>query len=116
MQINRKTDSFFDWLGDWGGLQDGLTLLVEIIVQAYQVYALKIKLAATFIRFRPAHVSNQSARNDSDSKKAAYTEQFVDSPDDPQRKNIVMNIIKNFNLIERIKPSSFFARFWEQCR
>ena len=32
LQINRKTDSFFDWLGDWGGLQDGLTLLVEIIV------------------------------------------------------------------------------------
>ena len=31
-QINRKTDSFFDWLGDWGGLQDGLTFLVDIVV------------------------------------------------------------------------------------
>ena len=31
-KINRKTDGFFDWLGDWGGLQDGLTLLVDIVV------------------------------------------------------------------------------------
>ena len=34
-QINRKTDSFFDWLGDWGGLQDGLSLLLEIILFAH---------------------------------------------------------------------------------
>ena len=34
-QINRKTDSFFDWLGNWGGLQDGLTLLVDIVVNLY---------------------------------------------------------------------------------
>ena len=34
-KINRKTDSFFDWLGNWGGLQDGLTLLVDIVVNLY---------------------------------------------------------------------------------
>ena len=34
-QINRKTDSFFDWLGDWGGLQDGLSLLVEIFLHIH---------------------------------------------------------------------------------
>ena len=34
-QINRKTDSFFDWLGDWGGLKDGLTLVVEIFSHFY---------------------------------------------------------------------------------
>ena len=35
LQINRKTDSFFDWLADWGGLYDGLTLLVEVTLHAY---------------------------------------------------------------------------------
>ena len=34
LEINRKTDSFFDWLGDWGGLKDGLTLIVEIFLSA----------------------------------------------------------------------------------
>ena len=42
MTINRKTDNFLDWMGDWGGLIDGLTLIAEIIINAYQVYSLKI--------------------------------------------------------------------------
>ena len=58
LEINRKTDSFFDWLGDWGGLQDGLTLLVEIIIHLYEVYALRISLASTFIRILPFKASN----------------------------------------------------------
>ena len=54
LQINRKTDSFFDWLSDWGGLKDGLSLLGSIILHAYQVYALQIKLASTFIKYLPS--------------------------------------------------------------
>ena len=67
MVINRKTDSFFDWLGDWGGLQDGLTLIVELIVNAYQIYALKFQLAWLYVRHLPA-------LNKSESKKEAYEE------------------------------------------
>ena len=66
LQLNRKTDSFFDWLADFGGLQDGLGLLAEIILHGFQVYALKFKLAATFIRQLPSKASNQSAQNNSD--------------------------------------------------
>ena len=40
--INRKTDSLFDWLGDWGGFKDGLTIVVEIIIEFYQIHALKV--------------------------------------------------------------------------
>ena len=115
-QINRKTDSFFDWLGDWGGLQDGLSLLIEIILFAYQVYALKAKLASTFIRYLPSQVSYQSASINPNSKKAAYAEQFADSPDDPRRQKLAMNMMKYFDLVEKIKFSGFFKSLWERCR
>ena len=35
LKINRKTDSFLDWMGDWGGLIDGLTLIAEILINPY---------------------------------------------------------------------------------
>ena len=35
LEIHRKTNSFFDWLGDWGGLQDGLTLIVEVVLNGF---------------------------------------------------------------------------------
>ena len=93
MEINRKTDSFFDWLGDWGGLLDGLTLIVEIIVNAYQRYALKIKVAWLFVRHLPSRALNKKTRKKSDLKKAAFDEKFTDSINDPKRKNIAQNII-----------------------
>ena len=72
LTINRKTDSLLDWMGDWGGLIDGLTLIAEILINPYQVYSLKILVAWLFVRFKPSkHLSF-----DNDTKKAAYYEQF----------------------------------------
>ena len=35
LTINRKTDNLLDWMGDWGGLIDGLSLIAEIIINNY---------------------------------------------------------------------------------
>ena len=65
LTINRKTDNLLDWMGDWGGLIDGLTLIAEILINNYQVYSLKIKVAWLFVRFKPS----KSPRYDGSSKR-----------------------------------------------
>ena len=34
-----------DWMGDWGGLLDGLHLIVELFLESLSFYALKSRLA-----------------------------------------------------------------------
>ena len=70
LTINRKTDSLLDWMGDWGGLIDGLTLIAEILINGYQVYSLKIKVAWLFVRFKPS----KYLKFDDITKKDAYNE------------------------------------------
>ena len=43
-------------------------------------------------------------------------DQFANNPKDPQRKVIAKNMVKNFNLIERLKFSNLFKSFWERCK
>ena len=50
LKINRKTDSLLDWLGDWGGLLDGLNLIVELFLESLSFYALKSRLAGLTFR------------------------------------------------------------------
>ena len=45
IKVRRKTDSFLDWLGDWGGLLDSLNFLVDILVSPLSAYMMKSKLA-----------------------------------------------------------------------
>ena len=51
--INRKTDNLLDWLGDWGGLLDGLKYLCHIILTPYTSYALRLLLTKSLVRFVP---------------------------------------------------------------
>ena len=51
--INRKTDSLFDWLGDWGGFLDGLSLVAELLMESYSLYQIKTFLTNLLIRFSP---------------------------------------------------------------
>ena len=44
-KINRKTDSLLDWLGDWGGLLDGLHFIADILISPLSAYMMKSKLA-----------------------------------------------------------------------
>ena len=37
-KTNRKTESLLDWMGDCGGLYDGLNLIVGSFLDFYQVY------------------------------------------------------------------------------
>lgn len=46
--INRKTYSLLDWMGDLGGLNDCLIVIGSILVQPFQLIALKAKLVSTF--------------------------------------------------------------------
>ena len=61
--INRKTDSLFDWLGDWGGFLDGLSLIAELLMESYSLYQIKTFLTNLLIRFSPreSEYQNRSA-------------------------------------------------------
>ena len=44
-KVRRKTDSLLDWLGNWGGLLDGLQFLGDILLSPFTAYMMKSKLA-----------------------------------------------------------------------
>ena len=54
LKVRRKTDSLLDWLGDWGGLLDGLTFLVDVLISPYSTYALRSIMASILVKFVPA--------------------------------------------------------------
>ena len=61
-KINRKTDSLLDWLGDWGGLLDGLNFVVKHFLSNYSLYALNSNLAWLLVRFVPSQ--SKTAKKD----------------------------------------------------
>ena len=56
-KINRKTDSLLDWLGNWGGLMDGLNFVCKNFLNNYSLYALNANLASLLVRFVPSFKS-----------------------------------------------------------
>ena len=58
-------------MGAWGGMFDGLRIMVEFILELYSIYALRSKLTYLFIRFLPSTFS-------SDYKEIKFYEQFKD--------------------------------------
>ena len=48
-KIRRKTDSFLDWLGDWGGLLDGLDFIIKTLLSPFSAYMLRSKLAQLLV-------------------------------------------------------------------
>ena len=53
-KIRRKTDSILDWLGDWGGLYDGLNLIADFLVANYSTFILNSKLAFLIVKSLPS--------------------------------------------------------------
>ena len=53
-KIRRKTDSFLDWLGDWGGLLDSLHFLADILISPLAAYMMKSKLAQLLVKILPS--------------------------------------------------------------
>ena len=56
-KIRRKTDSFLDWLGDWGGLLDSLHFLADILISPLSAYMMKSKLAQLLVKLLPLESS-----------------------------------------------------------
>ena len=61
--INRKTDSLLDWLGNWGGFLDGLNTIGKNLLSPYTLYTLKSTLAFFIVRFIPSKVDNKMKKN-----------------------------------------------------
>jgi len=49
MMHKRKTYSLLDWIGDVGGLLDGLYLICEILVTGYSISSLESYLSSTLV-------------------------------------------------------------------
>ncbi len=54
IQINRKTESFFDALSDCGGLMRALYNIGMFLINPYTLYALKAHIALHLIKFVPS--------------------------------------------------------------
>ena len=48
--IDRSTYSFLEWLGDVGGLYDGLRIFISFILSPISVFALKTELFVSIFR------------------------------------------------------------------
>ena len=55
LKVRRKTDSFLDWLGDWGGLYGSLVFLADIIMSPLSVYMMNSKLASLLVKLVPSN-------------------------------------------------------------
>ena len=53
MVYKRKTSGFLDWMADWGGLFDGLTLIAQLMTHHYSIHALRSFLAKSLVRIAP---------------------------------------------------------------
>ena len=51
-RINRRTYNLLDWLGDWGGLLDGLKLITGMLLSPLSNLALNSRLVQTFARVK----------------------------------------------------------------
>ena len=99
--INRKTDSFLDWLGDFGGLVEGLFFIGAILIENYSAYALESKLAWLLVRFVPSSNQNNfklKKADDAKYKEVKFVERYGDKPWDPRRKQLLNNLVHDFNL------------------
>jgi len=70
-EINRKTYSLLDWLGDCGGLTDALRFIAGLIVSPFASYALAAKLMSMILRFQ------QSDRDLSSDSQSGINRSFV---------------------------------------
>ena len=61
---NRETYSFLDWVGDCGGLFDGLINFGNLLINPLAVYTLQTKLASLIVNFRSSE--KQDDQNDTD--------------------------------------------------
>ena len=53
-KVKRKIDSLLDWLGNWGGLLDGLNFLAYILISPLSNYRMKSKLAMLLVKILPS--------------------------------------------------------------
>ena len=60
--IDRKTDSFFDWIGAWGGMHDGLHAIAELFLEFFSVFAIKSRLLL-FVKLLPSAQTNRNIKN-----------------------------------------------------
>ena len=63
MVYKRKTDSFLDWMADWGGLFDGLTLMAQIMTHHYSIYALRSYLTKSLVRLAPSSTEHRGHKD-----------------------------------------------------
>ena len=120
-KINRKTDSLFDWLGNWGGLLDSLNFIGKLLLSNYSLYALNSNLAWLLVRFVPSESKSTKKdklkiKNKEKHRENAYFSKYGNNQNDPKRLNLLQNFIKSFNQDVRLKPVSYLMSFVQRCR
>ena len=87
-RTNRQTYSLLDWIGDIGGLHDGLNALGALISAPMAAFALKTRLAVFLTRFPAAN-----------SKKPE---------NEPKSVSLVDRIMMDLAKTEVLKPKTFY--------
>ena len=79
---------------------EGLFFIGAILIENYSAYALESKLAWLLVRFVPSTNTNFKLKKEEDAKykEIKFVERYGDKPSDPRRKQLLHNLVHDFNL------------------
>ena len=83
-----------------------LTVITSVLVNPYTIYALKSHITSKLVRIVP------SIKEESEIKRSnTFRKSYLDQTDDPKRKNLLHNLIKNFSIDQPYQPVGFCRSF-----
>ena len=97
---NRQTYSSLDWIGDVGGLYDGLRYLFGMIIAPYSSFALQSKLLVSFFKFKPSHVADPDGDGNTHFAPFTHLHQVIE---------------KDFSDRQHILSRGFWATYFFMC-
>ena len=108
LEINRKTTSFLDWMGEWGGLMDALHSISTVIISPYSAFALHSYLVSLGI----VKVLPKTKNKKKDSKRKYLQTQNQELR---QKDGMLKELLRNFGKATQIQPSNAVKAFFERC-
>ena len=91
-----------------------LQVIGKFLVSSYNNYQLESLLALNIVRLiesKSEGDTDQQGKSKAEQRKSEFQEKYFDSKEDPKRKNLLANLVKNFSLDKKFEPKSFCMSF-----
>ena len=104
--INRQTYSLLDWLGDFGGLIDGLFYFCKFLISPVASFSLQATLLSTLFRHRP---SDALKKLNPVKLNSSFFYQYFNTGDDKNETVLYKNIRRDFQVTKTLQKLTFYA-------